>query len=83
MKMSKETFDLIVWHFSAKLVEIQRHKEWIRENGVYMDLLTRLAWDVYYSLPANVKDAVRREDLNDRHINTALHKALKEVGITE
>lgn len=81
MKMSKETFDLITWHFSAKLLDIQRHMEWLKVNGRYTDLLTRLAWDVYYSLPANVKDAVRREDLCDRHIQTAIRKAITQLGI--
>lgn len=82
MKMKKETLEKIVELLSEKVEIIKEHKQMLIDTKSYNVLETRLAFDCWYSLPREFKDKVRREeDLNDRHIETGMRKALKQLNI--
>ena len=82
MKMKKETLNKIIELLSVKVGIIQEHKKMLVDTKSYNVLETRLAFDCYRSLPTEFKDKVRREeDLNDKHIETGMRKALKQLNI--
>lgn len=82
MKMKKETLNKIVELLSAKVEIIQEHKKMLVDTKSYNVLETRLAFDCWYSLPKEFKEQVRKEeDLNDKHIETGMRKALKQLNI--
>lgn len=82
MKMRKETLEKIIELLSVKVEIIQEHKQMLIDTKSYNVLETRLAFDCWYSLPREFKEQVRREeDLNDRHIETGMRKALKQLNI--
>lgn len=82
MKMKKETLEKIVELLSVNVGIIKEHKEMLIETKNYNVLETRLAFDCYRSLPREFRDKVRREeDLKDRHIETGMKRALKQLGI--
>lgn len=82
MKMKKETLEKIVELLEAKVDIIKEHKQILIDTKSYNVLETRLAFDCYRSLPIEFKNKVRKnEDLNDRHIETGMRKALKQLDI--
>lgn len=82
MKMKKETLNEIVALLSDKVEIIKNHKQMLIDTKSYNVLEVRLAFDCWYSLPREFKDKVRREeDLYDRHIETGMKKALKQLNI--
>ena len=82
MKMKKETLEKIVELLSEKVEIIKEHKQMLIDTKSYNVLETRLAFDCYYSLPIEFKNKVRREeDLNDKHIETGMRKALKQLNV--
>ena len=82
MKMKKETLETIVELLSPKVEIIKEHKKMLVDTKNYNVLETRLAFDCYRSLPREFRDNVRKnEDLKDRHIETGMRKALKQLNI--
>jgi len=82
MKMKKETLEKIVELLSVKVEIIKEHKQMLIDTKSYNVLETRLAFDCWYSLPREFKENVRKnEDLKDRHIETGMRKALKQLNI--
>ena len=82
MKMKKETFEQVVELLSVKVEVIKNHKQMLIDTKSYNVLETRLAFDCWYSLPREFKEKVRREeDLKDRHIETGVRKALRQLNI--
>ena len=84
MKMSKESYDLILTTFSDNLEVIIRHKEWLLKMDVYNNLNVRLGFDVYYALLTwDQRNHIAKSDnLKDRHLQTGILKALKQLGIS-
>ena len=82
MKMKKETLETIIELLSVKVEIIKEHKQMLIDTKSYNVLEVRLAFDCWYSLPREFKEKVRREeDLNDKHIETGMRKALKQLDI--
>lgn len=82
MKMKKETLNEVVELLSVKVEIIKEHKQMLIDTKSYNVLETRLAFDCWYSLPREFKEKVRREeDLYDKHIETGVKKALKQLNI--
>ena len=82
MKMKKETLEKIVELLSVKVEIIKEHKQMLIDTKSYNVLETRLSFDCWYSLPREFKESVRKnEDLKDRHIETGMRKALKQLDI--
>ena len=80
--MKKETLEKIVELLSVKVEIIKEHKKMLIDTKSYNVLETRLAFDCWYSLPREFKEKVRKEeDLNDKHIETGMKKALNNLGI--
>ena len=84
MKMSKESYNLILTTFSDNLEVIIRHKEWLLKMDVYNNLNVRLGFDAYYGLLTwdQRNHIVKSDDLKDKHLQTGILKALKQLGIS-
>ena len=83
MKMSKESYNLIAEVFTEHKDVIKYHRERIREKGGYQNLEVRVGFDAYYGLisPAERIHIVKKDDLKDAHLQTAILKALRENDI--
>ena len=83
MKMSKESYNLILDTFSEHLEAIKEHKQWIIENASYNNLNVRLGFDAFHGLlPLNQRRHIAKSDnLKDSHLQTGILKALNELGI--
>ena len=82
--MSKESYNLILTTYSENLEVIIRHKEWLLKMDVYNNLNVRLGFDAYYSLLTwdQRNHIVKSDNLKDRHLETGILKALKQLGIS-
>jgi hypothetical protein len=87
MKMSKESYEKIKVCFiklkETKLQEIQSHRDFLASqyDG---DLEMRMRWDMfraYVPLKWHCTQLYKIENLNDTHIDSALKKIVKELGL--
>lgn len=89
MKMSKEKYNIVLKVFKDNKELISKHKQYLIKNAKFKDLNVRLGFDIWRSrlIPLEVKDGIMAYDtddaLNDRHLQTALLKALDEIGLKE
>lgn len=89
MKMTKENYNALLKVYKENKDLIARHKEYLKANATYKDLNVRLAFDVYYSqlFPVEQRRILNQsgtdKELNDNHLQTALLKALNEIGLKE
>ena len=89
MKMSKENYSKVLEVFKENRDLIASHKEDLKANATYKDLNIRLAFDVWHSklITREVKNNIMQygssDELNDNHLQTALLKALNEIGLKE
>lgn len=90
MKMSKEFYNHILSVLKEHEVAIKKYAPVLKEHGEYQNFETRLAFDCFNKLVrgnAHSKywdktvEFTRNEDLNDRHLETGIKKALKELNI--
>ena len=89
MKMTKENYNKVLKVYKENKELIERHKEDLKANATYRDLNIRLAFDVWYSKLFSVEQrrlitqAGTDNELYDQHLQTALLKALNEIGLKE
>lgn len=89
MKMSKENYNIILKVFKDNKQLISEHKQNLLNNAKFKDLNVRLAFDVWHSslITREVKNNIMQygsnDKLNDNHLQTALLKALNEIGLKE
>ena len=89
MKMTKENYSKVLEVFKENKDLIASHKEDLKANATYKDLNIRLAFDVWHStlISREVKNNIMQygssDELNDNHLQTALLKALSEIGLKE
>ncbi|MEB6232594.1 hypothetical protein [Mammaliicoccus sciuri] len=89
MKMSKENYNIILKVFKDNKQLISDHKQNLLNNAKFKDLNVRLAFDVWHSslITREVKNNIMQygsnDELNDNHLQTALLKALNEIGLKE
>lgn len=89
MKMNKENYNIILTVFKENKKVIENHKNYLLNNAKFKDLNIRLAFDVWNSslITREVKNRIMQYDsndsLNDNHLQTALLKALTEIGLKE
>lgn len=90
MKMSKETYNHLLGIFKEHRQMILDYKPILKEHGSYEDFETRLAFDCFNKLATGnannpnrkrTYELLERDRLIDRHIETGIKKALKELGI--
>ena len=87
--MTKENYSIILKVFKDNKQLITDHKQNLLNNATYKDLNIRLAFDVWHStlIAREVKNNIMQygssEALNDKHLQTALLKALNEIGLKE
>lgn len=92
MKMSKELFNQI--EVSIDLIDHKELRDMYREGNfpradLVKDLNKRYRWDLYWEIImldrssnngiSDIANAVRDEDLNSNHIDTALRKIVKPL----
>lgn len=89
MKMTRENYSKVLEVFKENRDLIASHKEDLKANATYRDLNIRLAFDVWYSKLFTVEQrrlitqAGTDNELYDQHLQTALLKALNEIGLKE
>ena len=89
MKMTKENYNKVLKVYKDNKDLIASHKEHLKANATYKDLNVRLAFDVFYSqlFPLEERRLIAQNgtdnELNDNHLQTALLKALNEIGLKE
>lgn len=89
MKMTKENYNKVLKVYQDNRELIASHKEHLKANATYRDLNIRLAFDVWYSKLFTVEQrrlitqAGTDNELYDQHLQTALLKALNEIGLKE
>ena len=89
MKMTKENYNKVLKVYKDNKDLIASHKEHLKANATYKDLNVRLAFDVFYSKLFTVPErrAIAQDgtdnELYDQHLQTALLKALNEIGLKE
>jgi hypothetical protein len=80
MKVSKNHYDIIL---KAMLQlpknEILKHIETVKNKGNYKNLLVRIAFDCFWA--CNLNETFRDFDYNDKHMETAIIKAFKNLNI--
>lgn len=90
MKMSKEFYNHILSVLKEHEQLIREYVPILKEHGKYQNFETRLAFDCFNKLVrgnANSKhwdkttEFIKVENLNDRHLETGIKKALKELSI--
>ena len=89
MKMTKKEYEKIKESVSAFGVEkITAYKKQLEElhasgNSNIKNVETRLIFEVYYAcVPKELRrDIMDNDDYNDAHIETAVSRALKELGV--
>ena len=76
MKMSITSYEAIESYIATMDKKtLQR----VRDNISYHDSqFISFIWSVYYKLPTKIRQAVRKEDLKDDHITTALKRILND-----
>ena len=89
MKMIKENYNIILKVFKDNKQLITDHKQNLLNNATFKDLNVRLAFDVWHStlITREVKNNIMQygsnDELNDNHLQTALLRALNEIGLKE
>lgn len=89
MKMNKENYNIILTVFKENKKVIEKHKNYLLNNAKFKDLNVRLAFDVWHSslitreIKNNIMQYGYNDELNDNHLQTALLKALNEIGLKE
>ena len=89
MKMTRENYSKVLEVFKENRDLIASYKEDLKANATYRDLNIRLAFDVWYSKLFSVEQrrlitqAGTDNKLYDQHLQTALLKALNEIGLKE
>lgn len=89
MKMTKENYNKVLKVYKDNKDLIASHKEHLKANATYKDLNVRLAFDVFYSqlFPLEERRLIAQNgtdnELHDNHLQTALLKALNEIGLKE
>lgn len=89
MKMSKENYNIILKVFKDNRNLIADHKQNLLNNAKFKDINVRLGFDVWHSslITREVKNNIMQygssDELNDNHLQTALLKALNEIGLKE
>ena len=87
--MTKENYNKVLKVYKDNKDLIASHKEHLKANATYKDLNVRLAFDVFYSqlFPLEERRLIAQNgtdnELNDNHLQTALLKALNEIGLKE
>jgi hypothetical protein len=88
MKISQENYQVILTHFkSINKIAFFNHKEEVIQSKNYSDLQMRLRWDcIRWKNPSQnmfyfICDHLYKKGLNDKHIDSALKKAMKESGL--
>ena len=90
MKMSKEFYSHILSVLKEHEHSIREYAPVLKEHGNYQNFETRLSFDCFNKLVrgnANSKhwnkttEFTRNENLNDKHLETGIKKALKELNI--
>lgn len=83
MKMSKESYNHILNKFRENIDKIIPYAEKLKEIGGYKDFYTRLGYDCLWAFVGDsyVRQLMHKENLKGNHIETAVRKALKELGL--
>jgi len=88
MKMSKESYEKLKVCFmklkETKLQEIQSHRDFLASKPYKGDLKKRMRWDMLRAcVPVEwlCDQLYKAENLNNAHIDSALKKIVKELGI--
>ena len=90
MKMSKQFYNHILTVLKEHEQAIREYVPVLKEHGEYQNFETRLAFDCFNKLVrgnANSKhwnkttEFTRKENLNDRHLETGIKRALRELKI--
>lgn len=79
MKMSQEHFETLKTAIEPLVPNFKAHYEALKVNPKVKDLETRFLWDVFWA--ANVQTRYHW-DYKDAHIQTAVKKAVIELGFT-
>jgi hypothetical protein len=88
MKISKESYEklkvCLMKLKETKSQEIKIHRDFLASKPYDGDLEMRMRWDMFNScvpLEWQCTQLYKIEDLNDTHIDSALKKIVKELGI--
>jgi hypothetical protein len=88
MRISKESYETLKVCFmklkETKLQEIQSHRDFLKAAAYKGDLEMRMRWDMFKAcVPSEwqCKQLYKAESLNDTHIDAALKKIVKALGI--
>lgn len=80
MKMKKEHFEALKQRISIFTNDIPAYIKAVQKGGVYSNLEKRIIWNIFYSTKMYELYSPQEFDYNDSHIETAVRKALKELG---
>jgi hypothetical protein len=86
MKMSKQLYEQLE-NVARKVlamptVSLAKHREFIVAEGKAKDTDMRLRWDLFWACQKTdptLQESIRREGLNDTHMDTALKALLKTL----
>lgn len=80
MKLKNELPD-VIQAFEKVKEKIPAHVEWVKKEGNYKDLETRIARDLLYATKGTkwICDLYDRYDCTDDHIDTLARQALRQV----
>jgi len=80
MKLQNELHNVIS-AFEAVKEKIPAYIEWVKKEGNYQDLETRIAWDLLHATKGSawICELYNRYDCNDDHIDTLARRALRQV----
>lgn len=80
MKLKNELPNVIS-AFETVKQKIPTHVEWVKKEGNYKDLETRIAWDLLYATKGTrwICELYSKYDCNDDHITTLAKQALRQV----
>lgn len=83
MKMSKESYNLILTAFLDNSEAIKEYKEWLIKNATYTNLNVRLGFASYRGLLTSEqrRHISESDNLKDNHLQTGILKALKQLDI--
>jgi hypothetical protein len=84
MKVQQEHYDYIKTAIESIGVErLRQHREALKDDPRVRDLEMRLRWDALHAGVGSrwVCDTLYVYGCNDEHIDTALRRAMKEVGV--
>ena len=84
MKMSATSYETIVKAMEENRALLCEHMRLTKESGNYKVLEVRIGWDALRAFHGRDfrEHLYNVEGLNDKHIETALKKAIKEANIS-